>query len=356
MRMQAVLLKCKPGAQFHIGQVGADDVTALNETSPWIHSDTLFSALINTVSLTSPADLKAVIAAFRSGKELRISSAFYCLEEAGERVFFLPKPAHYDQYPPKNDPKRFRGIRFVSLGVWEAGALPRDWGKEEYLIVQNQFVVTRDELSDLSDSALAAWLSLRLYQEQLLPRVDARKPDPTKSHFYSANIQIADNRQLLDEDNVPILGDLYVHFYFLLETTAAFEESRAGKALQLAIQLLPDTGIGGERSIGCGSLEGVERFDFPHVRPGKSSAYATVSLCSPISTDELNGFLAYDTLLRGGRPTTQEGELRMVRMIAEGAVSQTKPDGRIADISPPKVHADTAYLRLGKPVALPVVF
>ncbi|MEO6758376.1 MAG: hypothetical protein ABIO24_02900, partial [Saprospiraceae bacterium] len=216
-----------------------------------------------------------------------------------------------------------------------------------------QFMVTR---SELSEGALIARQDIRIYHQRLLPRVDARKPDKTESHFYSANLQIADNSNLCDVDDRPLVPNLQVNFYFLLETTDEFMVSPTGKALKLAIDLLPDTGIGGERSVGCGQFLAVDYVDFPEVRSGKSGCYATVSLCTPASSSELENFHSYETIVRGGRETAQEGPLQMVRMMAEGAVSIAKPDGDIVNISPSGVHTHMQYLRLGKPISLPVIF
>jgi CRISPR/Cas system CSM-associated protein Csm4 (group 5 of RAMP superfamily) len=124
MNTQYILLKCRPGARFHFGAAGLDVNTALNDTDRHIGSDTLFSALVNMADTATPDQLDDLLLAFECG-DIAISSGFPCLSEYDTRVFFLPKPAHYDWSPPAHDPKLFAGIRYISAGLWERGALPK---------------------------------------------------------------------------------------------------------------------------------------------------------------------------------------------------------------------------------------
>lgn len=351
MHTQAILLKCRPGARFHFGKVGLDVDTALNDTEKHIPSDTLFSAIINlATTVSAETEVKSLIEAFDKG-EILISSGFFMLEEGDTRIFFLPKPAHYNQFKSSADlPKKLRKIEYISAGVWNRNAAPKDWESEDYVILQNNFVAYRGELSI---GMLSHHRHLELYQEQLLPRVMARVPGAEDSHFYVANICTANNIAKTDADGVPLFPDMYVHYYFLLRCKD--QQSAPAKLLQTILQLLPDTGIGGERSVGCGRFESIEiREDFPAIRHTQTSpTYASISLCCPQNSEDLDCFKAYETCFRGGRDTSVDGKLKFVRMIREGGLQA----GAQASGSIPNVSSNqTPYLRYGKAFNLPVYY
>lgn len=63
--MKAVILRCKPNAQFHFGKVALDSNMALANTSNYIHSDTLFSGLMNACAVLYPNQVQSFIDAFQ---------------------------------------------------------------------------------------------------------------------------------------------------------------------------------------------------------------------------------------------------------------------------------------------------
>ena len=93
--MNAVILKCKPFSAFHFGQVAVDADTSLNDTSEFLHSDTLFSAIINLAARVYPSEVNTLLALFGHNDVLpkvRLSSGFYCLQKGESFLYFLPKP------------------------------------------------------------------------------------------------------------------------------------------------------------------------------------------------------------------------------------------------------------------------
>ena len=110
--MQAILLIPANGSQFHLGETGLDD------SSDLLHSDTLFSALANVYALAlSGAD--TFIDLVKKGK-LSFSSGLYAMlkKDSNEPpLLFLPKPTV--TYSKVEDRKRYKNIKYFSLGVWD---------------------------------------------------------------------------------------------------------------------------------------------------------------------------------------------------------------------------------------------
>lgn len=341
--MQAVILKCRPGAQFHFGRIALDVDTSLDDTSVAPHSDTLFSSLVVSVSKAFPDEVERFVGFFQKG-EARISSGFFCLELDGDFCYFLPKPAHYNLLD-SDDPKALRRTAFISSQAWLEGWRPKDW-KEKAFMLQDRFVAPKG-LWEGPLRGHAAKLGLKpeaqenrlalvnLYNLNAIPKVSVHKPDREDSLFYQATVQIADNREAHPR--------LMVHYYFLLNHQLQGEDAAL---LDVALNLLADEGIGGERLVGCGQLEGVE------VRPFalqlESDYHCTVSLVNP-TQDDLPALRFYNMVTRSGRRTAKDGRLKRVKMAAEGALVQGPVEGRVV-----QVHGKAPYLRYGKAFILPV--
>lgn len=341
--MKAIILKCKPNAQFHLGKIAIDEDTSLNETSEIIHSDTLFSALVNVYDKIF-GDTNDFIALFEKGN-IKISSCFYCLELEKETqldkkfIYFLPKPIHYNLVDVGSDNRKaFKKVKYISLGVWEAGTKPDAF--ETLTKIDNKFVCLQNEVS----KGKAA--NLQIYNEIDLPKVAVHKPTKKDSIYYQTNIQIADNGNT----------DIKPHFYFLLEDEQLDEVQK--NRLNTCLHVLADTGIGGERSTGCGTFEGIEIRDF-NIKVENATNHVAISLISPQDKAELGGIMCYQTITRGGRRIGIESArtyLKQVRMVAEGALLGHKNvKGKLVDISPERV-AKKSFLRNGLTFSLPIKY
>ena len=139
------------------------------------------------------------------------------------------------------------------------------------------------------------------------------------------------------------------HLYFLLDVEADFEKAADYATLQTAIRLLPDQGIGGERTAGCGLFIKTDFQPFEPPQVTGATQQCSLSLSLP-TADELAQALAYGVVTRGGREFTG-GKLDYVRMMSEGAVSTSAWNGRIAKVGE---RSGTDFLRYGKAFCLPV--
>lgn len=352
--MKAVVLKCEPGSHFHFGKYAPDDDTALNDSDDLMHSDTLFSALINTCQ-DCFGNAQDMVDAFAAG-QVRISSLFYCLEQntgsAAERyAWLLPKPVSFNLFESA-DYKSFRSIRFISKKVWETVGDPvsmLDITRYQRIGQKGMAVIAGDEIRLPEEEKELILPQLELYKIETLPKVKVRDVPGERGIYQLTVTGIADNTQL-----VP---GLYVHFYFLLDDAGLNETLREN--LLAVIEMLRYNGIGAERTT-IGKIVDTEIVnDWKIVMEDEDPDHkATMSLLSP-RRDDPNKMKCYKTIIRGGRRIGKPGAderskpdyLKSVRMAAEGAIVQKQIAGQLADVSPGNTRS---YLRNGIPLCLPV--
>lgn len=344
--MQAVIFRCRPRFRFHFGGLALDNNAWLSTTSEWLPSDTLFSAIVNTLArFCSEAETTRLAQLFVDGK-IRISSGFYLLELPGKKVFFLPKPAHFMLETPDDDFKKYAAVRFISQTVWEAGWMPKDWKNECILLQNGKVLAAKTDLpesfkNEPFDSAQTA--KIALYQVGDYPRVKVHTPERTDNFFHFTALHIADNGSLLPQSSV--------HLFFLVDQSG-LDNTSDWKTIQAAIRMLPYEGIGGERAAGCGFFDGAD-FEPFSLNTAGSGFYASVSLTLPANEAELNRMKGYKLQTRGGRHYGGEGKkFDYVRMMAEGAVSAGAISGQCTVIGREDGHE---VIRYGKAFCLPTV-
>ena len=368
--MKTIILKCPKYGRFHFGKLGLDENSSLAQSSEIIHSDTLFSALINVCSRICDEDtVKSLITAFDT-KQIKISSAFYCLQIdnfnkdnsriSTKQVFFLPKPDYFELLNSDlENRKTYSKIAFVSKGIWSKGYLPSQWNKEnDCIIIDKKFVLLKSELDD--------------DYIQLTQDIDNDVPELSIKIFYSkTNPKIADHKRRWD-NNIFFQTDLLLtqtSFYYQIKTQRVLRKTiqpnfyffldidnncKYKNLIYSVLKILADEGIGGAISTGCGKLEEVDiidedfSWDFEN---GKAHPELKVSasLISPENQDVLQKLYRYKILTRGGRPISKDRvSLKRIRMIKEGAIVSSGIDGGL-----PQIHA-LEYFRYGKTFTIPI--
>jgi len=358
--MKIKILRLKPNSRFHFGKPLIDSDTSLTDTDTYLHSDVLFSALVNNLaSVKGKIEVDHFVKAFEDGK-IKISSGFYCLQAKDKSyTFLLPKPANavnqidLDNY---DEIKKIKKVLFVDSDLLSENV--REWKVDGNLALSTQSL-EKLKLSYKPKSANTVSeiygknqekgnIRLKLFSKKLNTQVGIRS---LKEETYADNgnktkrlvpkgpyqvdyIQIADLSEL----------NLQVHFYFVYDVTEKeFEDD-----FELAIQLLQYNGVGGERSSGYGKIESVETMEnIPEIFQDKtdSSNYLSLSKIVPKNQEELKFFKAYAHSIRGGRQTHDVGILKTILMINEGAILTGAVTGKLVDISPDK---SGNYLRYGK--------
>ena len=312
--MKAVHLKLPPNAKFHLGEYTEDKATVLYNTSQIIHSDVLFGAFISALSQVSLEKVEVFKEYFESGK-LAFSSAFYVLNIKGkeEQVYLLPKPISLNLFQSADverfQVKKFKKIEFISKGIWEKGVSPEKWfdSDGECVMPNSKTVCLRSEIGNEK---------FDLFQES-----DEEKVNLTP---------LGEDNELYTRTNLEILGTdrVKVDFYFLMqEENLPKEDSDLVKIIWKQVTL---NGIGGERSTGCGAVEGIKYEDFSINVQEKSDKNVLLGLAFP---ESLDGYLYYQTKVRGGMNYGEKKKIKLLMSIQEGAVISKQEKARIVDLS-----------------------
>lgn len=333
MSRKAIKLDLKPGTQFHIGRTVPFMNSVLHDTDTIIHSDTLFSALVNIAAKVGIE--RSVINAFEN--EITISSVFYLLEKNNSYVYFMPKPTlPLDTNLPVKEIKK---IKHLSVGVLTQYGYS-DWFVNgvlsDKLVKGNNWIATKEEIKQLflvEDSNVE---QIKLYHIDNIPQVKVHSDTKDDNFYQNANMQIADNR--------PIDPELEVNFYCLVE-------GELSKEILTVLCMLEDEGIGGQRSTGCGVIQNVDfTLKVPETYGGINM---NISMLSPCETD----FLLFDKLSfytatsRGGRIINNRTNerLQQINMINEGAILNNSIQGSIREL-----NDMGKYLRYGKSFFIPI--
>ena len=326
--MQAYILKSNPGTRFRFGEaLGAyteEQSNTQKTTSEFLHSDTLWSALVNAWALCCPETVEDFISECETGK-FKLSSAFYCVEFKGNNIYFLPKPVSLNLFQ-FDEPKKLKKVKFISKGVWENGLLPKDWfDSGKCTLLQNESIIALKSEIDTP---------VKLFSVETSPKTHARDITNRESSFYyETNLYLSHN------DNYK------TDWYFLPENDLS---ANLQTDLQKAMQTLVNLGIGGERTTGCGSLSGFQETEL-NFNPVEISNYrASVSLIAP-NENELTENSLYQIIKRGGRFLEKGKCLPITQMLLEGAVFDTEIEGKIVEL-----NKEPYILRYGLNLSIPV--
>jgi CRISPR-associated protein Csm4 len=267
------------------------------------------------------------------------------LETSKKWIFFLPKPAHYALQVEENF-KDFNKVELISQTVWEQGWPFETWADNCLFLQNGKAVMAKSDFEGLLDLSkpedLAKANKIKLYDERDSPRVKIHAPTRDDAYFQLSTVSTANNHSCLckktEEHSIRDCVDGLVHLYFLVETKKDY--SNKGE-LMAAIRMLPDRGIGGERSTGCGQLHGIQENIPFHAPKIGQSAFCSVSLTLP---EDLTAFHYYDVETRGGRQYGGEGKkFDYVRMLSEGAVANKQVSGQVIGIGTNEGHEVQRY-------------
>lgn len=342
--MKAVLFKLKQGAKFHFGMYAPDVDTSLSRGDIIFHSDSLFSSLIVTYN-NLYTDTNLFVRQFKDNN-IQISSINYFLEINNKKIYFLPKPIHFN-LTNVNEYKSFKKIQFISKYLYEIINHPGELLEDSVIILQQKFAVHKSELIDIEHYSVF----LRLFDKELYQKVFVNKKTQGDDLYQLDVLEISDNLNL----KVPIS----VGFYFLKMTSEDFDKEYNNK-LKNIYEILKNEGIGAEKST-MGNIEDIEEVDWKlDIKTQHPSYKMTASLFFP--QDSENDDVVYaQTILRGGRTlgsgekSSEDGRkrLKVTRMVKEGSILNKNTIGSIQDISPDD-WKNTPFLRNGKALLLDV--
>lgn len=333
MAMKIARIPLQPYSRFHFGEFKHDVNLGLSTTSLFAHSDTLFSALVN--SYASIGDAAKLVESFKKD-QINISSLFYYLKNADTTVFFLPKPIFLETDTKFDEYYKLRNkIKFVSLSVWEKGFDQMNWpDPTKYKIIQNEFLLSNDEYNHLNTNSDIP--EINIFKIVQSPKSPIRKNTPKDSIYYQADIEIANE----------VIESLEIGFYFLYKAEDEFETM-----LKDAVNILSKSGIGGEKN-NMGQIIMDPVFEELNMTI-ESDKFTNISVVSPKNTDDFGQIKLYKCFIRGGRNLSHADPYKTIRLIKEGALVTKELKGQLAEIGTD--DSGNKALRNGKAFLIPVL-
>lgn len=318
--MKIIQFTSRPNTQFHFGEASYSGENNLNKTSVIFHSDSLYAAFIDSASKFSEKSVNTILDWIKGGK-LNLSTLFFAIKEDDKIIHFLPKPIILNLVEHK-ERKKLKKIDYISLSVFNDGLMPNDWFSEKCKIIQDKFVVLTDELSSDID---------KIYSIKSRPKVRVHTDEDEGNFYYQSNVELIRCK------------DFQVNYYCFLDHS--LNESEL-KLFDLILDNLKYSGIGGERSTGCGAIDNINISNLDITE--KNDTYKlNLSLLSP-KDEEIKNCLFYKTILRGGKSFSSEEKAKFTEMLQEGAIIDSNIKGKILDLGNP----ENPYLKVGKPLVI----
>lgn len=298
--MERYRVKLKFNSPIHIGY--REGLFNLTETT--IHSDTIFSGIINCYhNLFGIEKTNALIDKFINGEEpFLVSSSFYYIDDE----YLLPRPLGMSLLNYIKDFKKEKKVKFIS---------------EKVLFGNVKNVFLRGDVLFLKS------IDKEIYKIEERPRVVIDRITNATNIYYNSCCRFNDGCGL----------------WFYLDVNEKFKEE-----IFASIRLLGDEGIGGERTYGCGQFEAdFEKVVLPQ---NQGDSYLLLSLCIPNKKDNLKDLMYYQVIERTGyiySPYLTSKRHMLYRVIKEGSMLKSKFTGHVIDDTPDdfKLHRIIKYGR-----------
>lgn len=294
-------------------RIGGGETTQDNEFQGILHSDTLFSAIMNEwVRLFPDDEVDNLVADI----PFKLSSAFpYFTND-----YYLPTPVGTG----KLYMEKLKDAPFLELYDFLELAKGNNRG------------ILKKELNNPVDDMMF---------NLTVPRVSIDRISTATNIFESSGWLFKDGGGL----------------YFLVEL---IDETIRDK-VELCIKLLGDSGLGADRSIGCGLFEseienitvGGPWMDLFGKRDGDKTAHCALSLICP-AKEEAKEALSYRRVTRKGwifsRSSAVQMKRRACKMLAEGSLFKVPIKGQIADVTPSE-FTDHKIYRYGRGIMVALI-
>ncbi len=276
-----------------------------------IHSDTLFSAILNQwAKLYESEAIIDLISNLNTGSPpFRISSAFpYLLDE-----YYLPTP----HGSSKLYMEKLKNIPFIELFNFLE------------LVRGNEDGIRKKKLKNPLDELMSNFVA---------PRVTIDRITSATNIYQTAG-------WLINQ-----IGGLY----FLIDVTDAFVANN----LKTCVSLLGENGLGGDRSVGYGrfkpefeTVDGIEGWsELFQKRNGENITHCTLSLCCPSAGEHVEA-VSYRILSRKGwifsSSSTKQMKRRESKMFTEGSLFRSPVRGQVIDVTPSEFYGEHNVYRYG---------
>jgi len=311
--MDVYIYKLKFKGPTRFGETGID----LENVNERVSSDTLFSALINAMSVVySKEKVTEFVNSFKQQPPFLVSSLFLYKGD----ICFLPRPMDESHIPAelrKGKGKEIKKIKWLDTAgfkKWISGIPLREDNLNALVSLQQAY---RDA-----------------FKVEIRPRVSLDRVTQTSNIYHCGYVYFQDRAGL---------------YGFV-----AFNDFSTVEPFRKLLITLGETGLGGERTYGCGlfelvSLEKVSGV-FEEILLLDVKTYTLLSLYHP-SEQEMTGIgnalIAYDVVRKKGWITTGRYALPLKRksigFFTEGSVLSRRPGGCLVDVTPEGVPLDTLH-------------
>ncbi len=287
----------------HFGDTGID----LENVQEYVGSDTLFSALINVVNIYYGSDEAGnLIDRFLDTPPFILTSLFIYSDD----LHFLPRPMD-DSFIPE-EIKRAKGKDLKKLKWLE---------KRDFLKWQRQEELTSEDIDEMLKKQGEY---KNAFVKEIRPRVVLDRITQQSSIYHCGYIHFRQNAGLYG--------------------IVAFRDSSFVEKFKTIISLLGQTGIGGEKTYGCGMFE--VTFEpvsdiFLDILNAERDKHILLSLYHPSDNEKHTlkyDLISYDIIRKKGWITTGRNALPLKRksagFITEGSVIKKTLKGCLIDVTP----------------------
>jgi len=301
--VKVYLYKLRFQGPAHFGETGIE----LENVTERVSSDTFFSALVNALSTVSTRkEVTEFVQSFLDRPPFLISSLYIYTKD----TYFLPKP--FDEGLINGEVKRETGKELKKIRYLPPGELKK-WLKGE---INKEDLDTLQKIQKRYSDAFSI---------EIRPRVSLDRDTQQSALYHVGYVHFSENSGLFG--------------------LVAFRDESFVERFQAMLRILGETGLGGERTYGCGTFK-VETFEpvpteFEGLLTGNSDNYMTLSLYHPSEQEMVNltrNVIAYDLVKRRGWITSGRHALPYKKKYAgffvEGSVFKQKPVGCLVDVTP----------------------
>lgn len=340
--MKIYKLITKPNTKFRIGGTG------WNDSDFMIHSDTLFSGIINCCNLLYGQNkVKNLIKAYETG-HIKHSSVFLLIDiyknnNYEKTIRFFPKPVGIIQAlrrQDRNSTSEIISAKWVSEEIfmkiskqfnedYKKYELEKDNEKlfsfdlkKDNYIADSNFIYTKNEIdSKIEKPFLQTIITAKNSTGRQIEQNSSDENNGVQL-FREISIQLNEVKQ----NNFTIKP----HFYFLANLNKKLDLKNEFEA---SLRLLADEGLGGKRTYGYGQFEKINTDNFKQTNNFKwSENRINLSLTNPvIFNNEQDEIIFYNSILRSG--WLKQHKKKSVRMITEGSFFKNRIAGRLVDVS-----------------------
>ncbi len=305
--------------QLHLGRATGAAQTGslgLEKTETYIPADTLFSALCQTwTTFYDTESLTEFLGQYKEDSEtlpFMLTSAF----PYADNVYLFPKPLTFrgNEDNADDSKKKIKKVRFISKSIFQdtVSGTSHDFDKDNLINGENVWV-SADEKDQLN--------STDVWKTTTRPRVTIGAQNAGSEIWHVETVQFNKNCGL----------------WF----AAKFDSDATKQKVETLLQVLGDSGIGGERNAGYGHFE-FTKAECKIPSAEDSNHFVTLAPICPKSSEQLDHLLKGDIAyhvnpLTGwvGSPGTHRRR-KKGNMFAEGSVLNSSNEliGRLVDLRP----------------------